>query len=144
MSSGFCHCRICQKFTGAPVAVWTAFPAGSVRFINGNPKYFFSSPIAERGFCGECGTGLTYRLIKPEPADYIVVFTATLDNPNDFTPKSHGGTESQMEWLEIHDDLPRSQCDESKTLHQAWEAAGIPDTTEWKPYRRNKVTDKSD
>lgn len=25
ISTGFCHCRICQKFTGAPVGVWSAF-----------------------------------------------------------------------------------------------------------------------
>ena len=67
IDTGFCHCRICQKFTGSAVSVWTAFPTGAVTFTRGEPKFFMSSPIAQRGFCPECGSSLTYRQMKPEP-----------------------------------------------------------------------------
>ena len=136
ISSGFCHCRICQKFTGAPVSVWTAVPVNAVRFTSGAPKLFHSSPIAVRGFCGDCGTSLTYRLIKPEPATHMVIFTAAFDKPEEMTPVVHGGMESRMPWLDINDDLPRSLCEESKVLREAWGAAGLPEPSQWQPIRK--------
>ena len=27
IDSGYCHCRICQKNSGAPVVAWVTFPA---------------------------------------------------------------------------------------------------------------------
>ncbi len=134
ISTGFCHCRICQKFTGAPVGVWSAFPASAISFVKGAPKVFRSTPIAERGFCGDCGTSLTYRLMEPAPASYMVIFTATFDNPEEFTPAVHGGIESRMPWMDINDNLPRSRCDESKALRAAWESVGVTEPSSWGPH----------
>jgi class 3 adenylate cyclase len=133
IQSGFCHCRICQRFTGGPVGAWTAFPGGSLRFTQGQPRSFGSSPIAERAFCPDCGTSLTYRLLKPREQRHIVVFTASLDNPQDFAPTLHGGVESRMPWLEIHDDLPRTRTEDSAILREAWASVGKPDPDSWKP-----------
>ena len=133
IATGFCHCRICQRFTGAPVGVWTAFPRDAVRFVAGAPKVFMSSAIARRGFCADCGTSLTYQLVKPREEGFLVIFTASLDNPGDFAPTSHGGIESQMPWLDIHDDLPRTRCEESPTLRDAWQSVGVTDPSKWAP-----------
>lgn len=131
ISTGYCHCRICQKFTGSAMSAWTAFPASAVRFTAKEPRYFQSSPIAERGFCAECGSGLTYRLMKPKPAAYLIVFTPSLENPQQFAPVVHSGIESKLPWIEIADDLPRTTCAESRVLQEAWEAVGISDPAEW-------------
>ncbi|NNF79825.1 MAG: hypothetical protein HKN05_17525, partial [Rhizobiales bacterium] len=56
ISTGYCHCRICQKFTGSAMSTWTAFPSSGVSFPDKEPQYFASSPIAERGFCSSCGS----------------------------------------------------------------------------------------
>lgn len=133
ISTGYCHCRICQKFTGSAMSVWTAFPARSVRFVGAEPHYFKSSPIAERGFCKDCGSSLTYRLVRPQKAAFLVLFTACLDHPEDFAPGVHGGMESKMPWLEIFDELPRSTCAESRSLQQAWESVGLDDPQQWGP-----------
>ncbi len=133
VGSGFCHCRFCQLFSGAPMSVWTAFPAGALRFVSGGPQWFASSPIAERGFCRHCGTSLTYRLLKPEFSGFDVVFGVTLDEPGEITPTSHAGIESQMPWLDIHDDLPRSRCSDSPKLQRAWESVGVTDPSKWQP-----------
>lgn len=133
LGSGYCHCRTCQKFIGAPVSVWTAFASDALRFTGQEPKIFMSSPIAERGFCPGCGTGLTYRLTRPGDAGYVVVFTATLDHPERFPPTSHGGIESRIPWLDIHDELPRTRCDESWTLRAAWASVGREDPANWGP-----------
>jgi len=131
ISTGYCHCRICQKFTGSAMSTWTAFPAASVRFIDKEPTYFASSPIAERGFCATCGSSLVYRLVRPKPAAYMVIFTPSLDEPEKFAPAVHGGMESKMPWLDILDDFPRTTCAESRVLQEAWSSVGLADPTEW-------------
>lgn len=133
ISTGYCHCRICQKLTGSAMSTWTAFPASAVHFPAAAPRYYASSPIAQRGFCPDCGSSLTYRLTAPRPAAYLVVFTASLDEPQNFPPAVHGGIESRMPWLEILDDLPRTTCSESRVLQEAWSSVGLPDPKTWGP-----------
>jgi class 3 adenylate cyclase len=131
ISTGFCHCKICQRSIGASFCAWTAFPTDAVRFTIGEPKYYRSSLIAQRGFCANCGTSLNYMRLLPEVADYIAIFTAGLDNPEDFAPTWHGGIESQLPWIDLHDDLPRKRCEESPELRRAWESAGVTNPSNW-------------
>jgi len=132
LGTGYCHCRMCQRTSGAPISAWVAFPSEAVRFTNDKPKYYRSSLIAERGFCANCGTRLTYRLLKPRESDWLVFSTPVLDNPEDFAPTWHGGTESQLPWLDIHDDLPRKRATDSPDLHKAWESVGVTDPAYWR------------
>ncbi len=132
IGTGFCHCRICQRFAGAPINAWAAFPKEAVRFT-GEPTYYRSSLIAERGFCARCGAGLTYRLLKPKESGYLIIGTASLDKPEEFAPTWHGCVESQMPWLDVHDDLPRKRSDESPELRKAWASVGVSDPADWKP-----------
>jgi adenylate cyclase len=133
LGSGYCHCRICQRFSGSAMSSWTAFPGSAVQFLTGEPRYFATSPIAQRGFCPECGASLTYKLLLPRPSSYLIVFTTSLDAPQDYTPTTHGGVESQLPWIDILDDLPRTRSEDSQSLHQAWSAAGLPDPADWGP-----------
>ncbi|WP_143028595.1 GFA family protein [Ruegeria marina] len=133
ISTGYCHCSICQKFSGSAMSTWTAFPASAVRFLGEEPRYFSSSPIAKRGFCPTCGTSLTYRLVRPRKAAYLIVFTPSLDEPKGYAPVAHSGIESQMPWLEILDDLPRTRTRDSRVLQQAWSSVGLPDAETWGP-----------
>ena len=52
----YCHCRACQKAFGNVVGAWTWFRAEALRFTRGEPKFYRSSDVAQRGFCGNCGT----------------------------------------------------------------------------------------
>ncbi len=115
------------------MSAWTAFPASAVHFLTKEPKYFASSPIAERGFCPDCGSSLTYRLKRPRPTAYLVVFTGNLDKPQEHAPAIHSGLESKMPWLDILDDLPRTTCAESRVLQEAWSSVGLPDPQTWGP-----------
>lgn len=133
ISTGYCHCSICQKFTGSSMSTWTAFPAPAVQFVNEAPKYFASSPIAERGFCQTCGSSLTYRLVRPKKAAYLVIFTPSLDEPTKHAPSAHSGMESKMPWIEILDDLPRTRTAESRVLQEAWSSVGLPNPDNWGP-----------
>lgn len=133
ISTGYCHCSICRKFTGSAMSTWTAFPMAAVRFVTKEPRYFATTPIAERGFCPTCGSSLTYRLVQPHAAAYLVVFTGSLDQPTGNAPAAHSGIESQMPWLEILDDLPRTKTADSRVLQQAWSSVGLPDPETWGP-----------
>ncbi len=117
---GYCHCRHCQLALGAPLNAWVAYEERFVSFLGDAPKVYRSSPIAERAFCGNCGTSL-YTLLK---AHYSIRL-ATLDNPKDFPPKYHFGVESQLPWLDINDDLPRIRTDDSEHA-MLWTAIGQP------------------
>lgn len=132
IDTAVCHCRMCQRANSAPFVAWAIFPLEAVRFTNSQPKYYKSSPIAERGFCANCGSGLTLRYYVPEPSDVLGILAASLDHPENFAPAAHWGTESQMHWVDMHDDLPRVRLVDSPDLRKRWEAAGVPDSADWK------------
>lgn len=55
----------------------------------------------------------------------IFVNTASLDNPEDFAPTTHFGIESQLPWLDVHDELARLRSEDSHELSELWDAAGV-------------------
>lgn len=122
LGSSYCHCRMCQRFTGAPSNVGTGFRQSDFRVTKGEPKIYSSSLIAERLFCPNCGSSLGIQWFGSE---WVYVQTTTLDHPEAFAPVSHLGIESQMPWHNIHDDLPRRKCDDTPEIAEAWEAAGV-------------------
>lgn len=130
--SGICHCRMCQRAIGASFDAWTAFPKEAVRFTREKPKYYKSSLIGKRGFCANCGSSLVLSYYAPKASTLLIMMTACLDEPADFAPNWHGGIESQMPWLDMHDELPRKRCDESSDLVSRWGGVGISNPTNWK------------
>jgi hypothetical protein len=58
---GACHCAMCRKWTGGPLM---AVDCGTDVSFEGEEhiKVYNSSDWAERGFCGQCGSHLFYRL----------------------------------------------------------------------------------
>ena len=126
----FCHCRMCQKFSGGPVLVCSTYPATAVQFTKGELRYYKSSPFAERGFCGNCGSSLTYRALVPAVtaawADWILIYTGSLDNPAPNVPTWHLGVESQMPWVDIQHARKRVRCQDSPDLVEAWAAYNLP------------------
>jgi len=59
----YCHCKTCQKMTGAPVEIGVLVKPGTLKFAKEDPKFFQSSRIARRGFCRHCGS----RLVEDYP-----------------------------------------------------------------------------
>ena len=109
----YCHCRMCQRASGNAFGMFASFRRDAFRFTRGEPKLYKSSAFAERGFCAECGTPLIFWYLTPGSlSEEIGVPIGSLDHPEDASPKSHWGIESQMPWLAIHDDLPRIRTEE--------------------------------
>src|SRR4051812_770347 len=56
----YCHCRMCQLAFGNVRAALVNVRKDQVAWTAGTPTRHPSSKIALRGFCGRCGTPLTF------------------------------------------------------------------------------------
>lgn len=107
LDSGYCHCRMCQRNSGAPVVAWVIFPTASFSWISGQPGVYASSDHAKRNFCAGCGSYLVFTSTK-FPAE-VSVNTASFDEPKAFPPRKHIFVESRISWFQTADNLPHHQ-----------------------------------
>jgi hypothetical protein len=91
-----CHCRMCQKASGAPFASFAEVKKSDFAWTRGKPAAFRSSSIAMRDFCADCGTPLSFRRIDGER---IEIMTGTFDRPDRLVPTRQYGTESRLGWV---------------------------------------------
>ncbi len=103
--AGFCHCRLCQRTTGAVLLASASVPAGAFVYLRGVPREYPSSAWGMRRFCTECGTQLEFR--RHDAPDTVEVNYATLDDPSRVRPAWHIWYASRFPGLEIADDLPK-------------------------------------
>ena len=101
---GYCHCRVCQRSSGAPVLAWASFPNDAFAYTKGSPATYRSSPRAGREFCAACGTQLVFR---EDGAPRVDLNIGSLDEPDRLAPQYHIWTESRIPWFETTDPLPR-------------------------------------
>jgi len=104
-----CHCRMCQKAGGAPFLAFAGVRLADLVFTRGQPSKFQSSDLAERGFCGACGTPLTYQM---KGRNRISVTTVSLDDHALFPPRDQLGVESRLPWVKALADLPEARIDD--------------------------------
>ena len=111
--SGHCHCRSCQLALGAAFVTWAKVAAEDFAVTKGEIRKFQKTPGITRGFCGDCGTTLTYAAeTEVEGQDWSADawFTAsTLDNPSVAEPKTHVFVSHQQPWIKLADNLPTFQ-----------------------------------
>ena len=100
-----CHCRSCQRASGAAYVTWTTFSADSFSVTAGALTEHVSSPGVTRGHCSDCGTSITYA--HADRAGEIDVTAASFDDSSFVTPQAHIWLEDKLPWVEINDDLPK-------------------------------------
>jgi len=98
-----CHCRMCQKASGGPFMAFAGVRLDELVWTRGKPSVYASSTIAERGFCPDCGTPLTYRILG---RDRISVSLGSLDEPAAVAPAMQYGVESKLRWFDSISGLP--------------------------------------
>jgi hypothetical protein len=104
--AGWCHCRTCQLFSGAPAMAFACVPVDDWDWTSGADKVrrLRSSNFGHREFCGECGTPLRVAVDhQPETVDFPIV---TLDEPDDVRPEFHIFFGRKVAWFDTADDLP--------------------------------------
>lgn len=133
-----CHCRMCQKAFGSFFAPLAGVPSEKFALTRGSLSVFASSDRAERGFCSNCGTPLTFRYVdRPR----ISVSIGSLDEPARMKPLQQLGTEGRMPWFAELCSLPGDTTTEEEEPETAAAIAGSNrqhpdhDTVDWKPHR---------
>ena len=106
----YCHCRKCQRASGAPVVAWAGFSQEEAQkvpfsYTRGAPRTYHSSKKVQREFCGDCGSQLVWRRTD----GYVGINVGTLNDPDQVAPRDsyHMCTESQLAWFEVDDELDR-------------------------------------
>ncbi len=99
-----CHCRMCQKAFGNFFAPLVSLRDAKLEWTRGEPKKFQSSNAATRGFCGDCGTPLTY-----EAPDGIAIAIGAFDYPQNIVPKIQWGTEAKLAYVDWIAGLPQHE-----------------------------------
>ncbi|MHC0052319.1 GFA family protein [Actibacterium sp. D379-3] len=98
-----CHCSQCRKQSGH---VWasTYAPRDDVE-IRGDVTWFRASELAERGFCGTCGSFLFWRR---DDEDTISFAMGSLQAPTGLTLAKHIFTADKGDYYQIADGVPQS------------------------------------
>lgn len=98
-----CHCRDCQKASGAGGAVNAMIPTSAFRITQGTPKRFTkvadSGRTLHRHFCGDCGSPLFSR--REETPEMTSVRVGTLDNAPAMRITQHIWTKSKRPWAYV-------------------------------------------
>jgi hypothetical protein len=122
----YCHCRMCQKQTGAPFSVMANFPRSTLKWSGKERKLRLSSPLAVRGFCADCGSLLSFDY---GDSDHTSVSVGALDRPERVTPTQHGGIESKISWVKIDKQFPAERVEDDPDYRALLLRTG------WKPPR---------
>jgi len=98
----YCHCSQCRRQTGHFVAA-SAVERGALQFNHeATLKWFRSSPTAERGFCGRCGSTLFWR---SDTARHVAVMAGSLDDPTGIRAVAHIFVSDKGDYYDIADGL---------------------------------------
>lgn len=104
-----CHCRDCQRSSGAPMSTVIGVPTQAFRAVKGKPKSHRyqgdSGKDVHRYFCGECGAPL-YTEVAVMP-DVRFIRAVSLDDASWVKPSMHIYCVSAQPWDNFSDGLPR-------------------------------------
>ena len=115
----YCHCRMCQLAFGNTRAAFMNLRKSEVTWFT-PPTYYVSSKIAKRGFCGRCGTPLSFEFNDSQNMDLSV---GSLDDPSVLTPISHYAIESRIAAWHVDDGLPGERLDANPRITERWQQA---------------------
>lgn len=107
ITMGNCHCTNCQKQHGTAFATYCQTDKAGFRVLEGHDhiRHYASSEFAERGFCGTCGTKLTFTI--RELPERIWIAAGAFDDDPGMVPGYHIFVGSRAPWYEITDDVPQ-------------------------------------
>ena len=98
-----CHCEMCRKSHGH-VGAYTAAAKDALHVIESRGlKWYRSSGIARRGFCGECGGTLFW---DGTGRDTISIAAGTLDAPTGLRTVVQIYVESKGDYYDVDTAIP--------------------------------------
>jgi len=104
-----CHCRWCQRETGASFALNAIIEADRVTLLNGNPEVVNTPSASGVGQlisrCPKCRIAIWSNYSGAGPlANFVRV--GTLDEPDHLPPDIHIFTESKQPWVVLSPEIP--------------------------------------
>lgn len=104
-----CHCKNCQKASGAGLSHNTVVASNAVTFTSGQPRIFAdtaqSGNTLYRAFCGDCGSSIySQRAKAPE---MMVLKVGSLDDSDAMKLVMNIWTASARPWVHID---PATEC----------------------------------
>jgi hypothetical protein len=107
-----CHCTMCQRSGGSAFMTWVGLDESQCRIDDprGQLRWFQSSDLAARGFCGRCGSSLFFRSGR-WPGEMHVTL-ANVSGPIDRPPQAHVFWDTHVDWVRLDgsDGLPRKDA----------------------------------
>lgn len=98
-----CHCGQCRRQSGH---AWASAQVGSAGIeIEGEVRWFASSPAVRRGFCPECGSVLFW---KRDDEDRISFSLGSIDGPTGLRVERHIFVADKGDYYEIADGIAPS------------------------------------
>ena len=104
-----CHCRMCQKAFGNFFAALAGVKKSDLRWTAGEPAYYRSSSIVQRGFCQHCGTPLTFAY---DHTPHMSISIGSLDDPSMAKLENQFGLEGMVPAFPSLHALPGSRTEE--------------------------------
>ena len=104
-----CHCRDCQRLSGAAFAINAMVEAKHVELLQGKTETIrVPSPSGIGQLVVRCHTCKTAVWSHYGPAQEKICFmrAGTLDDPNQIEPDIHIYTRSKLPWVKLPDDKP--------------------------------------
>ena len=100
-----CHCESCRRAAGAVFVAWGTVDVDRFEVVVGSVSMVRANEQVERGYCGNCGTSLTYRnLLRAGELDFTL---ASLEDPSALRPQMHIWVRDKVPWVELGDGLPQ-------------------------------------
>jgi hypothetical protein len=97
--ASLCHCRMCQKAFGSIGGLLVT--AKDIAWTRGALKHFQSSNKVRRGFCGDCGTPLTFEY---DGATDVAI--AAFDRAAEISPSIQMGREWRLSFVDSIGSIP--------------------------------------
>jgi hypothetical protein len=102
---------MCQRATGGVFAALAGAPKAELVWTKGAPAMFASSNLAQRGFCRDCGTPLSFAYNTPEARIYVTI--GSLDAPEDAPIVMQYGIEARLPWVKFCEEVKSERTGES-------------------------------
>jgi hypothetical protein len=109
--ASLCHCRMCQKATGGVFGAFASFPTAQITWTRGERKVFRSSDAINRGFCGDCGTPLTFEAASGE-GRHLAITLGSFDDPSALPPDQQIMVAERIAWADRIPEVPRATAAE--------------------------------
>ena len=100
-----CHCTMCRRANAAPAVAWAMFKQSDVSFPGSEPKLYASSQEAQRGFCENCGSQISF--LASFLLGLVDITIGSLDDPELAPPQFHYSYATHLSWMESSDSLPK-------------------------------------